>query len=715
MRMPRITNRRRWPLERVAAFAAVAIVAMTAAAILAPVWFVGARETETLADRLNAAVALDTRREIEGLFTRIEALQETARSVLAAGAVDIDDRKGRNALFMGLLRADPSISWVSFGFENGDFYGANRRELNRYRLVESRWDPARAAATRVIDYLVDYEGALYPTHSKVVENDYNAVDRSWFQEAHGAQGPIWTDVYRFASSDLPGLNTAVRVEQDGDLVGVVSIAIELNRLDEYLVNRMTERRGVAFLLGPRGEVVAASEPAAAAQDMTGDLLPTAAQSGRPMLAATAAALQGLPHDRPISRKLYSETLGGAAFLNVRPLGAQGWRVGTLLPESAFAGDILERRKRMVLATLAALTLAALIAIRATRALFVAPLQAASQELARLQRFDLSARRRVHSGIEEVHALEDGLEGARQSLAAFARYAPAELARRLMLERGGAGALVERRTITVLFLDLEGFTSATETYGHRLAPQLNDFLTAMSEEVRAAGGVVDKFIGDAVMALFGAPDRDEDHALNACRAALGCVAALERLNRAWIEEGRPTFRMRVGVNTGRVLVGSIGSPDRLNYTAIGDPVNLAARLESLNRDYGTRIMIGAQTHDIVKYDVAARRLDAVRVKGKSERVPVYELLALTERGDRPAPADWVRRYEAALDALADGDVRTAHRLFEETIRLRGGDAAAAAMLAKLTPPESEAEMRRDPAFDLLEAAADQLNRETREAG
>lgn len=714
MRMPRITKRRRWPLERAAAFAAVAIVAMTAAAILAPVWFVGARETETLADRLNASVAGDTRREIEGLFTRIEALQETARSVLAAGAVDIDDRRGRNALFMGLLKADPSISWVSFGFENGDFYGANRRELGRYRLVESRWDPERATATRAIDYLVDYEGELYPTHSKVVENDYNAIDRSWFQEAHGAHGPIWTDVYRFASSDLPGLNTAVRVERDGNLVGIVSIAIELNRLDEYLANRMADWRGVAFLLGPRGEVVAASEPAPP-RDVTGDLLPTAAQSGRPMLAATAAKLRDMPPDRPASRKLHSERLGGAAFLNVRPLGSQGWRVGTLLPESAFAGDILERRKRMILAALAALTLAALVAIRATRALFVAPLQAASQELARLQRFDLSARRRVHSGIEEVHALEDGLEGARQSLAAFARYAPAELARRLMLERGGQGALVERRTLTVLFLDLEGFTSATETYGHRLAPQLNDFLTAMSEEVRAAGGVVDKFIGDAVMALFGAPDLDEDHALNACRAALGCVAALERLNRAWIEEGRPTFRMRVGVNTGRVLVGSIGSPDRLNYTAIGDPVNLAARLESLNRDYGTRIMIGAQTHDIVKYDVAARRLDAVRVKGKSERVPVYELLALTDRGDRPAAADWTLRYEAALDAMADGEATKARRLFEEAIRLRGGDAAAEAMLAKLAAAESADDAGRDPAFDLLEAAADQLNQETRAVG
>ncbi|MEQ9125139.1 MAG: hypothetical protein RIM80_21535, partial [Alphaproteobacteria bacterium] len=112
---------------------------------------------------------------------------------------------------------------------------------------------------------------------------------------------------------------------------------------------------------------------------------------------------------------------------------------------------------------------------------------------------------------------------------------------------------------------------------------------------------------------------------------------------------------------------------------------------------------------------ARRLDAVRVKGKSERVPVYELLALTDRGDRPAAADWTLRYEAALDAMADGEATKARRLFEEAIRLRGGDAAAEAMLAKLAAAESADDAGRDPAFDLLEAAADQLNQETRAVG
>lgn len=701
MRIFRLLNTRRWPLQRVAAISTVAVVALTAAAIIVPFWLLSARETATLQQRLNAAIVGDVEQEIDALFLRIEALQETARSVLAASAVDIQAKVPREALFLGLLRADPAISWVSFGFPNGDFYGANRRDNNQYRLVESRWDPETGKANRGIDYYADYQGALYQTHSKMIENDYNATDRGWFKAAMTEQGAIWTDVYRFASSGRPGLNTAVRVEEAGAVLGVVSFAVELDRLDAWLRQRMAGKDGMAFVLGPNGLVVAASEAGVAVQAADGallddnQLLPTPEQSGAPMLAALAPTLQALPTGVPSHMKLDLPALGGRAFLNLTPLARGGWTMGTVLPENAFAGDVIAERRRMIFAALAVLALTALGAIRVTRTLFVAPLQAAAAELQRFGRFELSGRRPLRSSIEEVAQLGEGLEGARRSLAAMARYAPAELAR-LVIQDRDAAAVVERRTITVLFLDLEGFTAATERLGHRLAPQLNTFLTAMTGEVRAAGGVVDKFIGDAVMALFGAPDQDEDHALNACRAALGCIAALERLNRGWAEAGMPTFRMRIGVNTGRVLVGSIGAPDRLNYTALGDPVNLAARLESLNREYGTAIMIGAQTYDLVKYDVAARRLDDVRVKGKTERVPVFELLELTV-GERPERAPWALRYEAGLDAMQDGDMAEARAHFEAVIELRGADTATTAMLARMPPT-------RDPAFDKLENAA-----------
>lgn len=693
-------KRRRWPLERAAAAAAILIVSIAAAAIIVPMWIAGERETAALSERMNAAVVDDTRREIDSLFNRVSALQETARSLIAAGAVDIDDRTAREALFMGLLRAESSISWVSLGFDNGDFYGANRRDLGRLRMVESLWDENVGQARRLIDYYVEYEGAVYKTHSKVRKNDYHAAARSWFKAAMGADGAVWTDVYRFASSGRPGLNTAVQVKRGGRTIGVVSIALELDRLDAWLADRMSAREGVAFILGPEGEVLAASEAPTSAADTTATgLLPSPAESGRPMLQILAPALADRSQ-ADVSRAVISDpAFGGAAYLNLTPLGALGWQVGTLLPESAFAADVQADRRRMLAAALAAVALVACIAIALTRLLFVEPLQAAARHLARFQRFDLSSRRPLKSSIDEIAALGDGLEGARRSLAAFARYAPAELARDLLSDGAQGGPLVERRTITVLFLDLEGFTSATERLGHRLAPQLNVFLEAMTVEVREAGGVVDKFIGDAVMALFGAPDADENHALNACRAALGCIAALDRLNQGWAQEGKPTFRMRVGVNTGRVLVGSIGAPDRLNYTALGDPVNLAARLEGLNKTYGTSAMIGPQTYDLVKYDATLRRLDMVRVKGKTERLPVYELISLAGDGSPERP-EWIAKYEDGLDLMAESDVRSARERFDAAIALRGEDPPSAAMLRKLAPPKPG----RDPAFERLENAA-----------
>jgi adenylate cyclase len=456
---------------------------------------------------------------------------------------------------------------------------------------------------------------------------------------------------------------------------------------------MAGREGMAFLLGPDRKLLASSETKFSDAAVEGQPSPSLAdRSIFEALAPYLASKQAGAWD------IDDSAFGGRAFLNVTPVGLQGWTVGTLLSERAFAGDILAERRRMLMASAAALALVALLAVVVTRRLFVAPLQAASRELKRFRRFELAGRRPLRSNIAEVAELGRGLESARQSLLAFSRYAPTELARKLMADAGHGEQAVERGTITILFLDLEGFTAATERLGHRLAPQLNAFLAAMTDEVREAGGTVDKFIGDAVMALFGAPDADEEHALNACKAALGCITALERLNKGWAEAGLPTFRMRIGVNTGRVLVGSIGAPDRLNYTAIGDPVNLAARLESLNREYGTRIMLGAQTFDLVKYDIAARRLDAVRVKGKTERVPVYELLELALGGARIEPAEWVKRYEAGLDALHDGQPEVARRCFLEVTETRGADPASAAMLARLPVPA------RDPAFDKLEEAA-----------
>src|SRR5262249_36317373 len=141
----------------------------------------------------------------------------------------------------------------------------------------------------------------------------------------------------------------------------------------------------------------------------------------------------------------------------------------------------------------------------------------------------------------------------------------------------------------------------------------DYLQTLSEQILASGGTVDKYIGDAIMAFWGAPVDLPRHALAACTAAVRNQQALAVLRGRWLSEGKPPFHMRIGIHTGDVVVGNIGSARRLNYTVIGDAVNLASRLEGLNKYYGTQTLISDATHDEVKFNVVARPLDWVSVK------------------------------------------------------------------------------------------------------
>ena len=180
---------------------------------------------------------------------------------------------------------------------------------------------------------------------------------------------------------------------------------------------------------------------------------------------------------------------------------------------------------------------------------------------------------------------------------------------------------ERREITVLFTDIRGFTTMSEKLDPAALVQLlHDFLNPMSNIIINQGGTIDKYMGDAIMALFGAPLSQPDHPRLACRAALEMVASLAALNQEWAAQGRPPLRVGVGVNTGPVAVGNMGSDRLFDYTAIGDNVNLGSRLEGLNKYYGTNILISQTTAEALGNGFILRDLDLVKVKGKAQGGP-----------------------------------------------------------------------------------------------
>ncbi len=208
---------------------------------------------------------------------------------------------------------------------------------------------------------------------------------------------------------------------------------------------------------------------------------------------------------------------------------------------------------------------------------------------------------------------------------------------------------QEKTLSVMFSDIRGFTNLSEQMSPtQLSTFLNEYLTAMTDQAMQLKGTIDKFIGDAIMAIWGAPVSDPDHAANAVRCSLRMMQTLNQLQPAWVERGLPAIDIGIGINTGPMTVGNMGSQSRFDYTVIGDNVNLASRLEGLNKVYGTNILISEHTRQAIGEGFVCRYVDRVRVKGKDKPIRIYEPL---NEGTVPARlAAAVKQFEAAATAL-----------------------------------------------------------------
>jgi adenylate cyclase len=271
--------------------------------------------------------------------------------------------------------------------------------------------------------------------------------------------------------------------------------------------------------------------------------------------------------------------------------------------------------------------------------------------------------------------------------AFSRYvSPAVvdmlLARPELLEPGG-----EEVEATVLFSDLAGFTSLSESMAPgELMAMLSGYFTPMTAIIKENSGTLDKFIGDAIMAFWGAPHPDESHASHACRAALSMVKTLESLRGSWKAQGFPGLFARIGIHSGKVIAGNVGSREQVNYTCLGDTVNLASRLESVNKHYGTGILVSGETRAFLGPEFILRRVDSIRVKGRNAPVEVFELLSEGE----PLP-EWVTAYEKGLYAYSSQNFDQAQALFAQVLEQRPEDGPSGVMFKRcqnniLVPPE-----------------------------
>jgi adenylate cyclase len=278
---------------------------------------------------------------------------------------------------------------------------------------------------------------------------------------------------------------------------------------------------------------------------------------------------------------------------------------------------------------------------------------------------------------------------------FGTYVSPAVVKRLVQDPDSLKLGGERKELTVYFADLAGFTTISEKLpADQLVTMVNTFLESLTEGVLNHGCYLDKYIGDAIMAVFGSPETLENHALAACLAALDSQQRLAALNDRIEREHGVRLGMRIGINTGEVIVGNVGSEKKRNYTVLGDAVNLASRLEGANKEFETSILIGPRTAELLAGKIITRPVANLRVKGKKNAVRVHELIGEPGALD-PAARDFVTLYSEGFTAYGERRFDDAVRAFDSALALRPDDFLttryrddARSLAASPPPPEWE---------------------------
>ncbi len=474
----------------------------------------------------------------------------------------------------------------------------------------------------------------------------------------------------------------------GEFLGVIRVGLLEEQLDHEVakihVNAENDDPYLIFLCDNSGRLVTRLSPEDELQTFGDDLRIVPRRMPREI--ATAIKLPALQQAAKSGDSAHGEyRIEGRTYLaSFRPLSqTQEWNVGIVGPEDYYLKSLRDSVRMLLAGTLVVIAIVlggGALTLRTIRR----GLAQIEREATRMRGFDFASAA-TDSPFRDVSAVLLGLEQAKTAMRAMGKYVPIDLVRQLY-EANREPTLGGRlANVSLMFTDIKDFTTLAEHLPpDRLAQLLGEYFQAMTAPVLETDGTVDKYIGDAVMAIWNAPKPCDDHAVRACRAALACVEATRKLFATPAWGGMPALVTRFGLHTDDVLVGHFGAPNRMSFTAMGDGVNLAARLEGLNKQYGTTLLVSEAVYDKAKTTFAFRRIDRVAVKGRTKGVDVYELLGETEACT--AGLAETRTYEQALAAYFARDFAGALAL----LRARRADGPSDALAERcrrylLLPP------------------------------
>ncbi len=614
------------------------LVAMT----VSVAWYTYQKQSEAILDLSEDIIHQVSATAIEKTVRYLEPLRQAAETTAAVAgrAAFLDRRPELVAYLVRTLAVHDHFYSLYVGYADGDFLQVITlpEGLQRFRPDDMAVPPGAVRVVRLLDRdgedavetwtYVDADGRTLAVgeSSEVV---FDPRVRPWYQGAEQSDGAFWSDLYVFFSLGKPGLTASSPVRgAAGGIEGVVGADVALDALSAFLAGQHIGQSGAAFIINSRDELVAFPDPARVVATDGGRPRPVVIDElGEAGLSAAVAARREGGAARAIVEADGISFI--SAFTAFPPSFGKDWTIGVVVPVDDFVGTVKETNQTSLAISLVVLLVGIVVIVVVSRWIS-RPIRNLAGEARKIRDLDLDGTIEVPSHVAEVRELAESMGAMKTAVQALGKFVPKGLVQELMdsgveIELGG-----RNRELTVMFTDIDGFATISEHMApEALMLQVSDYFEELTVVLRDHRATIDKYIGDSIMAFWGAPAANLDHAGDACMAVLFADRRTQALNAQWRGTGKPSFVTRFGLHCGETVVGTLGSSERMSYTVLGDTVNLAYRLEGLNKTYGTRICVSQDIHGRVEDRFLLRPLDIVAVKGRQQGTFVYELLGARE--------------------------------------------------------------------------------------
>ena len=519
------------------------------------------------------------------------------------------------------VKSMPLVRGAYWGDEQGNFVYSRR---NPDDSIESDIMSRNTKPPIYLQIFRDKQGNIIrKQYSK--DFSYDNRTRPWYQMAKKARKSIWTDVYTFYPTEGLGISTATPVfAADGSVRGVFGVDVSLDELTQFISEQKVSPNGYSFIITRDENLIAYPhrEPFTLASERSQYLL----NVHKVELPFIDNAMDTYKKTGKFSQIVqYNGRNYIITFEPVFALSPQNWLIGVVTPTSDLVGFLNRMNFYTVVISLVLLTLGIIIVLNLVSRI-VSPIHLLLREIDNIRHFELEGNLSIISRIKEVVQLKNAVRAMKRGLKQFETYVPKTLVRQLIESGKEIRAGGERKELVVLFSDIQNFTSISERMNpNQLMEHVCEYFEVLSHIILEDRGTIDKYIGDSIMAFWGAPLTEAEPWYLAAHAGLKIQEKMQELNEKWKREGKPRMDTRIGIHMGDAVVGNLGSSERLNYTAIGDTVNITSRLEHVNKRYKTKIIVSEAVYKLIKDKFVLRLVDSVVIKGRTEAISIYELL------------------------------------------------------------------------------------------